>query len=149
MDRTKIYTDGACSGNPGKGGWAYIVIKQDEIIEKYGFENETTNNRMELIGTFMALNYCVCNGIQNVEIYSDSAYVVNAFKNKWLENWKANGWRKKDGKAIKNKEIWKSVYKLLKGYDINVKFTKVKAHSGNTFNEKVDKLAKKAIENNK
>lgn len=148
MSDIKIYTDGACSGNPGKGGWAYILIDTGkcEVYKEHGGERDTTNNKMELMSVFKAITYCIKQNIRKITIYSDSAYVVNAFKFGWLKSWKANNWKKKDGETIKNKELWKELSDLLEGYPIKVDFVKVKGHSGDTFNEMVDKLAKLAIE---
>lgn len=144
--KLRIYTDGACSGNPGPGGWAMVFNKADSCQTYSGYELETTNNRMELMAVVEALKQIRkeedelnVQGYDEVELYSDSAYVVNAINGHWIDNWKANGWKTKRGENVKNVDLWKELdATLLK----SVKFIKVKGHSGNTFNELVDKLAR-------
>lgn len=144
----RIYTDGACSENPGPGGWAYVFNSEEECKTNAGYELSTTNNRMELMAVLNALNK-----IEDIskhknneyEIYSDSAYVVNSINNCWLTKWKLNGWKTTQGSDIKNKDIWLKIDALLKNIrQRNIKLTiiKVKGHAGNTFNELVDKLAR-------
>ena len=139
-----IYTDGACSGNPGAGGWGAILMHGDRKKEFSGFEKETTNNRMELTAVIESLSKLkdVC----NVSLYSDSAYVVNAINNGWLENWKKNGWIGSDKKAVKNIELWKALDELLNKH--TVQFIKVKGHSDNEFNNRCDQLATGEIAKN-
>lgn len=132
-----IYTDGACSGNPGAGGWGAILMAGDKKKEFSGFDSETTNNKMELTAVIEALK--ALKKPCNVELYSDSAYVVNAFIQGWLENWKANGWRGSDKKPVKNIELWQELDSLLQVHD--VKFIKVKGHADNEFNNRCDALA--------
>ena len=134
----KIYTDGACSGNPGKGGWGSILIYGDVVKELSGGEDNTTNNRMELKAVIEALK--ALKSPCDVEIYSDSAYVVNAFTQKWIDNWIKNNWKTADKKSVKNVDLWQELLVLIKTH--NVTFKKVKGHSDNELNERCDKLAK-------
>ena len=139
-----IYTDGACSGNPGAGGWGAILMCDGKKKEFSGFDPETTNNKMELTAVIVALTKLKkpC----NVELYSDSAYVVNALNQGWLENWKTNGWRGSDKKPVKNIELWQELDKLLGVHD--VKFIKVKGHADNEYNNRCDALATGEIAKN-
>ena len=139
-----IYTDGACSGNPGAGGWGAILMSGETKKEFSGFEKETTNNKMELTAVIEALKKLKkpC----NVKLYSDSAYVVNAFLQGWLENWKNNGWRGADKKPVKNIELWTELDELLKVH--SVEFIKVKGHADNEFNNRCDALATGEIAKN-
>lgn len=132
-----IYTDGACSGNPGAGGWGAILMCDGKKKEFSGFEKETTNNKMELTAVIVALSKLKkqC----NVELYSDSAYVVNAINQGWLENWKANGWKGSDKKPVKNIDLWLKLDALLMEH--NVTFIKVKGHADNPYNNRCDALA--------
>lgn len=136
--KVTIYTDGACSGNPGKGGWGSILIYGDVIKELSGGEDNTTNNRMELKAVIEALK--ALKSPCDVEIYSDSAYVVNAFTQKWIDNWIKNNWKTADKKSVKNVDLWQELLVLIKTH--NVTFKKVKGHSDNELNERCDKLAK-------
>jgi|LSQX01.2.fsa_nt_gb ribonuclease HI len=137
MRKVQIYTDGACSGNPGKGGWGAILICDGVEKELSGYEPYTTNNRMELtaaIEGLKALKY-PC----EVTLYSDSSYLVNAFKSDWLTGWKANGWRTSNKKEVQNRDLWEQLDKLI---DIHiVTWVKVKGHSDNEYNNRCDKLA--------
>lgn len=145
-----IYTDGACKGNPGPGGWAYVCLfnGRPHIIVS-GHKDKTTNNCMELTAIYKALNYVKkYNGVYhfNIEYFyicSDSAYCINAINQKWIDNWEKNNWRTNKNIEIKNKELWESVYKLLKEFK-NVKFIKIKAHNGVKWNEIADKKASDA-----
>ena len=139
-----IYTDGACSGNPGAGGWGAILMHGARKKEFSGFEKETTNNRMELTAVIEALSKLkdVC----TVSLYSDSAYVVNAINNGWLENWKKNGWIGSDKKPVKNIELWKALDVLLNKHSVT--FIKVKGHADNEFNNRCDQLATGEIAKN-
>lgn len=136
--KVTIYTDGACSGNPGKGGWGAILIYGDAVKEISGGEDNTTNNRMELKAVIEALK--ALKSPCDVEIYSDSAYVVNAFTQKWIDNWIKNNWKTADKKSVKNVDLWQELLVLIKTH--NVTFKKVKGHSDNELNERCDKLAK-------
>ena len=143
MKNVTIYTDGACSGNPGPGGWACVLIYNNNEKKLSGGKLNTTNNEMEISA--------VINGLKalkepcNVDIYSDSAYVVNSFKNGWIENWKQNGWITSTKQNVKNKELWEDLYSLTKVH--NVTFHKVKGHADNKYNNICDELARNAIKN--
>ena len=142
MTKVIIYTDGACSGNPGPGGWAAILIHGEIKKEISGGNPNTTNNIMELTAILeglKALKYDC-----EVEIYSDSAYSVNAFNQGWIYNWVKKGWRTADGSPVKNKEIWEELYNLTKKHKVT--FIKVKGHSDNELNNRCDELARKEIE---
>ena len=144
--KIEIYTDGACSGNPGPGGWAWCCGDKSDK----GSEKNTTNNRMELIAVVNALKHFDddSNGIKRIEVRSDSAYVVNAVNKDWLKKWKSHGWKKTEGTDVKNKDLWKDLSNLIysmKKRNVRVMFIKVKAHKGNVLNERCDKLAKSQI----
>lgn len=141
MEDVVIYTDGACSGNPGPGGWAAILMYKENKKEISGGEKNTTNNIMELTAVIEGLKLLKypC----NVQVYSDSAYVVNAFKQNWIENWIKNNWKTADKKDVKNKELWQDLINLTKVH--NVTFNKVKGHSDNEFNNRCDELARANI----
>ena len=136
-NNVEIYTDGACSGNPGAGGWGAILFHGDYKKEISGFDPETTNNKMEITAVIKALE--LLKAPCNVELYSDSAYVVNAIKLGWLENWKSNGWIGSDKKPVKNIEYWKRLDELMQIHNVN--FNKVKGHADNEFNNRCDELA--------
>ena len=139
-----IYTDGACSGNPGAGGYGAILIHGEKRKEISGFDPLTTNNKMEMMAVIKALS--MLKQRCNVELYSDSAYVVNAINLNWLENWKKNGWKSSDKKEVKNIELWKELDSLISYH--NVKFIKVKGHSDNELNNRCDELATSEIARN-
>lgn len=148
-NKINIYTDGSCSKNPGPGGWATLIIYESKVSCLSGYEVESTNNRMELIAVVEALKEIIkrCNKYKAFEIFSDSAYVVNSFKNGWMYNWKMNGWKTKNGRDVKNIDLWKQSIKLLglinnRNPKCEIIFTKIKGHSGITYNEIVDRLAK-------
>lgn len=132
-----IYTDGACSGNPGAGGWGAVLIAGERRKEISGFDPLTTNNKMELTAVIKALS--MLKQRCNVELYSDSAYVVNAINQNWLENWKKNNFVGSDKKPVKNIELWKALDELLSYH--NVHFNKVKGHADNELNNRCDALA--------
>lgn len=141
--KVEIYTDGACSGNPGAGGFAAILIyKGIEKIVK-GREERTTNNRMELRAIIEGLKALKvpC----NVRLYSDSAYAINAFNQGWLNNWIANSWHTADRKDVLNVDLWEELVKLTQIH--NVEFIKVKGHSDNEYNNKCDQIARQEIIN--
>ena len=141
MERVIIYTDGACSGNPGPGGWGAILIYKDIKKEISGGAKNTTNNIMEVTAVIEALKLLKYKC--DVEVYSDSAYVVNAFKQKWIEGWKKNNWKNSSKQPVKNKELWEDLDKLVTEH--NVKFIKVKGHADNEYNNRCDELARQAI----
>ncbi len=136
-----LYTDGACSGNPGIGGYAGILIYGDIQREYNGAEEATTNNRMEVqavIAGLKRLKY-PC----KVEVYSDSAYTVNAFSEKWIYGWKKSGWKKADGKPVLNEDLWRELYDLTVIHEVT--FHKVAGHADNALNNRCDELARAAI----
>ncbi len=143
MEKVTIYTDGACSGNPGPGGWAAVLIYNENRKEISGAKKETTNNIMELTAVIEALKLLKypC----EVDLYSDSAYVVNGFNQGWIYNWRKNNWRTSSKEPVKNKEIWEELYNLSKIHKVN--FIKVKGHSTNELNNRCDELAREAIKN--
>lgn len=146
--RAIYYTDGACSGNPGPGGWAYVRLR--ESVSGYktevesGGKESTTNNEMELTAVYKALVKAYKEGIKQVTIYCDSTYVVNAITKCWLLNWKENEWKTKEGNEIKNKKIWEKMYKLVYECGMYLSLNKVKGHSGDPLNELADRAAVKA-----
>lgn len=137
-----IYTDGACSGNPGPGGWGTILIYKDTKKELSGSNLQTTNNIMEITAVIEGLK--LLKEPCDIEVYSDSAYVVNAFSQGWIYNWIKKNWQTSNKEPVKNKELWQELYALVQKH--NVKFIKVKGHSDNEFNNRCDELARKAIE---
>ena len=143
MEKITIYTDGACSGNPGPGGWGVVLMYKDNKKEISGGKKDTTNNIMELTAVIEALKQLKypC----EVDLYSDSAYVVNAFKQGWIYNWIRNNWKTSGKESVKNQELWKELYALTKIHKVN--FIKVKGHSDNEYNNRCDELARNAIGN--
>ena len=141
MDKVIIYTDGACSGNPGPGGWGTILMYKDNVKEISGGNKQTTNNIMEITAVIEGLKMLKYKC--QVEIYSDSAYVVNAFNNHWIEGWMKKNWINSNKEPVKNKELWQELYNLTCKHD--VKFIKVKGHSDNEYNNRCDELARNAI----
>jgi ribonuclease HI len=138
-----IYTDGACSGNPGPGGWGAIILDEKKHqINLSGKEKYTTNNRMEIMAPLMALKKIKKNS--EIIIYTDSTYLKNGITI-WIENWKKNGWKNASKKPVKNKDLWVALDKAAEKKLIFWKW--VKAHAGNKFNELADKLATEAINN--
>ena len=143
MDEVIIYTDGACSGNPGPGGWGAILMYKDSKKEISGGNKNTTNNIMEMTAVIEALK--LLKHPCKVKLYSDSAYVVNAFLQNWTKNWIKSNWKTSDKKDVKNKELWQELIELTKIH--NVTFIKVKGHSDNEYNNRCDELARAAIPN--
>ncbi len=132
-----IYTDGACSGNPGPGGWASILMAGGVKKELSGGETDTTNNRMELMAVIEGLR--ALKRPCKVDIYSDSAYVVNAFSQNWIDKWVRNGWKNSAKAEVANSDLWKELIDLTSKH--NVTFHKVKGHADNEFNNRCDELA--------
>ncbi len=137
MKEVTIYTDGACSGNPGIGGWGAVLLYNGAEKQISGYDKQTTNNRMEMFAVIQALRClkvkCMC------YIHSDSQYVVDAFEKKWLESWQNNNWRTASKSEVKNVDLWKALL-----YEVNkhsVKFIKVKGHSDDKYNNICDALA--------
>ena len=137
MKEVIIYTDGACSGNPGPGGWGAILMYKDKKLEISGFEANTTNNRMELLAPIQALSRLKepC----QVRVYSDSAYLVNAFRQHWLDNWQKRGWLRANKKPVENQDLWKELVKYAGIHSIE--WIKVKGHADNPYNNRCDALA--------
>ena len=149
--KVRIFTDGACSENPGPGGWAVVFNSASKCHTISGNEKLTTNNRMELRAVIEAFKRIIAKEKKlkmsdfTYEIYSDSAYVVNTINNHWIEAWQKNNWQTTKREDVKNRELWEEFSKLRKEarqLGILIDLIKVKGHSGNTFNELVDKLAK-------
>lgn len=141
MEEVIIYTDGACSGNPGPGGWGSILMYKETKKEISGGKIETTNNVMELTAVIEALKLLKFQC--KVSVYSDSAYVVNAFNQKWIYGWMKNGWKNASKEPVKNKELWQELYSLIKEHEVT--FIKVKGHSDNKYNNRCDEMAREAI----
>ncbi len=136
-DPVEIYTDGACSGNPGPGGWAAILLAKGSEKVISGGEPATTNNRMEITAAIEALR-CLKRPC-SVRIYSDSAYLVSAFTQGWLDNWQRNGWKNAAGDAVSNLDLWQTLLQAAKTHQIE--WVKVKGHQDNELNNRCDKLA--------
>ena len=137
MDEVTIYTDGACSGNPGPGGWGAILMLGENRKEISGGSENTTNNIMELTAVIEALK--ILKRPCKVNVYSDSAYVVNAFLQKWIYGWMKKDWKTASGDPVKNKELWQELYGLTKIHEVT--FNKVKGHADNEFNNRCDEMA--------
>ena len=142
----KIYTDGACAGNPGPGGWAAIILIEDKKKEIFGGEKLTTNNRMELTAAIKALEHCDTNEseqliLKEIKIYTDSTYVKDGINN-WINKWEKNNWKTADKKNVKNVDLWKRLKELTRSKQIE--WFWVKGHSDNPMNNLADSLAKKA-----
>ena len=141
-----IYTDGACVGNPGPGGWAAIIISKNKKKQLFGGEKLTTNNRMELTAAIKALEYCSQQDekqltLRQFKVYTDSIYLKEGIT-VWINNWEKNNWKTADKKNVKNVDLWKKLKKLAKTNSIE--WLWIKAHSGNPMNDLVDKLAKES-----
>jgi len=141
MPEAEIWTDGACSGNPGPGGWAYVVRTKNGETEGSGGEARTTNNQMELSAVLFALESL--DGPHRVRLHSDSKYVVDGLRS-WLDNWKRRGWRRADKGPVKNLELWQALDRLREVHDLDPQW--VKAHNGHDENERCDRLAVAAAE---
>ena len=139
--KVDIYTDGACSGNPGPGGWGVLIQLDDKNIELSGGDNETTNNRMELMAAIIALEEI--NKDYKINLYTDSNYVKDGITS-WISNWKKNSWKTANKKDVKNKDLWIRLDAAIKGKDIS--WIWVKGHAGNAGNEQADYLARSALE---
>jgi ribonuclease HI len=142
----KIYTDGACVGNPGPGGWAAIILANNEKKELFGGEKLTTNNRMELTAAIKALEYCDAQegkqpSLKQIRIYTDSTYVKEGIT-VWINNWEKNNWKTADKKNVKNVDLWKKLKELVKSNQIDWHW--IKGHSDDPMNDLADKLAKEA-----
>jgi ribonuclease HI len=141
MKEVIIYTDGACSGNPGPGGWGAILIAAGIEKELSGGETNTTNQRMELQAAIEALS--VLKFSCRVKLHSDSAYLINAFRQNWLRNWQANGWLNSQKKPVENQDLWFKLVKLNQQH--HIEWIKVAGHQDNIYNNRCDLLAKNAV----
>ena len=137
MKKVDLYTDGACSGNPGVGGWGAIMIYNGHEKEISGYNKDTTNNRMEIFAVIQGLKQL--NQPCEVTVYSDSAYVCNAFLENWIEDWQIHNWRTKSKDKVKNDDLWKLLLMQMEGHIVT--FVKVKGHADNVYNNRCDKLA--------
>jgi len=136
----RIYTDGACSGNPGPGGWGVVMLYGENIKELSGGEKSTTNNRMELQAVIQGLRAVTRK--TSIEVFSDSVYVIKGMS-EWVKNWISRGWKTSEGKAVKNQDLWEQLVELDREHCPT--YTWVKGHSGDKWNDRCDQLAKKAI----
>ncbi|WP_029422665.1 ribonuclease HI [Alicyclobacillus macrosporangiidus] len=136
-----IYTDGACSGNPGAGGWAAVLQYRDTVKEISGGDPHTTNQRMELTAAYEALRRLKepC----RVTLYSDSAYLINCFRQKWYLSWRRNGWKNSKGEPVQNRDLWEKLLAEVERHQ--VRFEKVRGHAGVAWNERCDQLARAAV----
>ena len=135
-----IYTDGACKGNPGEGGWGAVIENKKSVNKLYGYEENTTNNRMEIVAAIKALK--TFSEKSDIIIYTDSKYLMNGI-NDWINNWKKNNWKTSNKKDVKNVDLWKIIDEL--NLKHNIEWNWVKGHSGNPGNEMADDLANLAI----
>lgn len=145
MNKTRIYTDGGCSGNPGPGGWAYVILYGSQTIQGSGGEENTTNNQMELTAVIKALEKFASSRTlqsENPVIYTDSTYVKNGIT-QWIKKWIADGWKTASKKPVKNKILWEHLHQL--NVEIQAEWKWVKGHSGNTYNEICDSLVGEQI----
>jgi len=136
-----MYTDGACSGNPGPGGWGVILIEDGRETELSGGENPTTNQRMEMTAPLEGLR--ALGAGRDVAIYSDSAYVINCFRDRWYERWRRNGWLNAQKKPVENRALWEALLEAVERH--RVTWHKVAGHSGHPLNDRADALARAAI----
>jgi ribonuclease HI len=136
-----VYTDGACAGNPGPGGWAAVITDGDEERIVSGAEPATTNQRMELTAAIEGL--AAIPGRRRVRLHTDSAYLVNCFRDRWWERWERNGWIGADKKPVVNRDLWERLLAQTRRHD--VVWVKVAGHSGDALNDRVDRLARQAI----
>ncbi len=141
MKKIDIYTDGACSGNPGPGGWGAVLLYKNNIKQISGYVPNTTNNRMEIFAVIKAFD--ALKQKCEVNVHSDSAYLINAFNKGWLESWQQRGWKKADKKPVENQDLWRQL--LLYVNKHNVTWNKVKGHAENEYNNLCDKLATEEI----
>jgi len=137
MKEIKIYTDGACSGNPGPGGWGAVLLYGKHKKELSGGDPETTNNRMEIMGAIMALE--ALKEPCQVKLYTDSQYLVNAIEKRWVYKWRANNWMRNKDEAAKNPDLWQRLLALLETHKVT--FHWVKGHAENEYNNRCDELA--------
>jgi len=138
-DARLVYTDGSCLGNPGPGGWAWVV---PDGAYASGADPRTTNQRMEITAVLEALR--ALGGVEPIEVVSDSTYVVNCFKQRWWEGWFRRGWRNSQGRPVANRDLWEPLFGLALDRERTVSFRWVKGHSGDPWNDEVDRLAVEA-----
>lgn len=141
MKTVTVYTDGACSGNPGPGGWGAILMYGDHRKELSGYDPQTTNNRMELMAAIEAVR--AIKDPCRIRLHSDSAYLVNAFLQNWLRNWQRNGWVNSQKKPVENQDLWRELLAVSRPHE--VEWIKVKGHADNPHNNRCDELARGAI----
>ncbi|MDR9387444.1 MAG: ribonuclease HI [Balneolaceae bacterium] len=137
MNTIILYTDGACSGNPGPGGWAALLMHGDHEKMLSGSDPNTTNNRMEMMAVIEGLR-----ALQKpclVRVHSDSAYIINAFTQGWIDNWVRRGWKKADKKPVENQDLWRDMIQAMEQH--TVEWVKVKGHSDDVLNQRVDEQA--------
>ncbi|MCR5761510.1 MAG: ribonuclease HI [Sphaerochaetaceae bacterium] len=140
MERIDIFTDGGCSGNPGPGGWAYVILNDGKlIVNSSGGNPHTTNNIMELTAVIRAIGDCMAMGVKDFSIHTDSQYVKNGIT-QWIYNWKKNGWRTASKDPVKNKELWTELDNL--NSKCNINWVWVKGHAGIEYNEMCDSLVR-------
>jgi ribonuclease HI len=144
MPQIEIFTDGACSKNPGPGGWAALITLDDGVeVELTGGDQKTTNNRMELLAVINGLQHLGENLKVPVSVYSDSAYIVNCIRDRWYAKWRVNGWKTSGNKPVENQDLWVRLLELID--KTGAKLIKVKGHSTNSKNNRVDRLAVEAV----
>jgi len=143
LKKVEIFTDGACSGNPGPGGWAAILRYGAHEMEISGSMPQTTNNRMEVFALISALGKLKTRC--DVTVYSDSAYLVNAFNEHWIDNWQRRGWKNSEGKPVENQDLWRLLLLTIQRKGHAVKFIKVKGHADHPENNRCDAMARDAI----
>src|SRR6201986_5000110 len=141
MTEVVIYTDGACSGNPGPGGWGAVLRWNGTVKELHGGDPATTNNRMELMAAIQALE--ALSRPSTVQLYIDSKYVLDGIT-KWIKGWQRNGWRTASKQPVKNEDLWRRLVEAMDGHDIS--WTWVKGHAGDEGNERADELARMGAE---
>ncbi len=144
LKKVQLYTDGACSGNPGPGGWGAILSFNGNTKELSGHMPGTTNNRMELFAVISGLG--ALKEPCEVDVYSDSAYTVNAFRQHWIDNWQQNGWLTSEKKPVENGDLWKLLLQIIRAKKHRVTFHKVKGHADDPLNIRCDELARAAIQ---
>ena len=145
-----VYTDGACSNNPGgPGGWAATIHYADRYDIISGYHLCTTNNRMELMAVVKAIEKLLNKGYSKIIVNSDSAYVVNGINKEWIHGWAKNGWKSKSNSTLANADLWKQLYEYITKDGVTIFFNKVAGHSGHMFNEMADSEARKEVEHAK
>ena len=145
MEDTIVFTDGGCSGNPGPGGWAYVILAGGAVSERWGAERVTTNNRMELSAVIAALQSILADPVlaaKRLTVYTDSQYVQKGISS-WIASWKRNGWRTSAKEPVKNQDLWQSLDSLSSRLTVDWRW--VKGHAGNEYNERCDALTQEAI----